>query len=731
MTWTAKPVPVDEHASALLDEPDPAQEKQAQEHWDHMTPEQKAYVHSVEARSQSILTKVLGAQETRSESRTQIKAYDGKTGKGFLDGTSVITWQVDKHPRGAPHHKDVKRTLGVDHPTVDFHLYPDHTFAMWAHRGLVGEPADAAKVIARATGYKWLGKTIEEVEGVNDRQTDNPKMTFGADSAKRGDAWVDEPRDPNGEWTTDGGSATATADEERPEHPDYQRITVDEARDDSRRVSVEEYDHLAAEGKEILATNHLAISGVNAIADEDTHTAFQECMKSWGGVTMDVHGGGIYNTDQEKYIMSVKTPGSPGTLSISEKATEEEFARAMDQAQDRFYHDLRYDSTYLGVFHDDDEHRIDFDPVTIFDSQHEVEAVGAYTHAIGGAYDTATGNGVFPPHVGNEERADKPNTLLGKLIHFSGLGAWWHMVTHPMDFEVRRSPLARLKERRDWDEAQHPRGNPGNAGQFSAKPDAGKDDTGSTKGAADSASQPQIQSLTASLTGRIEGGEVVHVPPEVAQDLVRSFADRDNPINMMYMHVDGAGNERLFDTSARDIPRDQMPVIPGQPDEVQQFADHLAANGITASYELVDPRELTATQNQLDGVKVAGIYGSMVQNGGAAMPTLVTDQEGNLLDGHHRWAAEAMYSIDHVYQAPILRCSTDIDTLMGMAHEWDASKGIVTKPFGQRSIFGTQPRRQPPTDNEPWLWFNGQWILLATDDSDGVPRKLDIPPLKK
>lgn len=40
---------------------------------------------------------------------------------------------------------------------------------------------------------------------------------------------------------------------------------------------------------------------------------------------------------------------------------------------------------------------------------------------------------------------------------------------------------------------------------------------------------------------------------------------------------------------------------------------------------------------------------------------------------------------------------------------------------------GEKPDTPPPNPDEPWIWLNGQWYLVATDTSDGVPDKLEFP----
>jgi hypothetical protein len=51
------------------------------------------------------------------------------------------------------------------------------------------------------------------------------------------------------------------------------------------------------------------------------------------------------------------------------------------------------------VFHDDENHRIDIDPVLVVTNRADVDTIGAATHAIGGAYNFSDGNGYWPPHV--------------------------------------------------------------------------------------------------------------------------------------------------------------------------------------------------------------------------------------------------------------------------------------------------------------------------------------------
>lgn len=178
-------------------------------------------------------------------------------------------------------------------------------------------------------------------------------------------------------------------------------ITAAEARGNSRPVAAREFQRLARIGRDRLAEIQSDGGGTHGL---DAHwtlikkRAYAEVQESWGGTTVDPRTGEPLPQGADKYAMSIK-PAGLHTVSVPEHASPEEFSAAMDAAKARFGSELAKGGSYLGVFHDDDNSRIDIDPVTVLDTQGEVESVGAYTHAIGGAYHFATGNGYWPPHV--------------------------------------------------------------------------------------------------------------------------------------------------------------------------------------------------------------------------------------------------------------------------------------------------------------------------------------------
>jgi hypothetical protein len=178
-------------------------------------------------------------------------------------------------------------------------------------------------------------------------------------------------------------------------------ITAAEARGDSRPVSAAEFHQVAAKGRDMLHQMEADTSPVTGLVSNWTslqETAWQEVQKPWGGLTIDSHSGEALASDADKFALTVKPPGV-ASISVPEGATQQQFEAAMNEALVKFRSLLEQSNHYLGIFHDDDNHRIDIDPVVVVDSRADAEALGAYTRNIGGAYNFADGNGYFPPHV--------------------------------------------------------------------------------------------------------------------------------------------------------------------------------------------------------------------------------------------------------------------------------------------------------------------------------------------
>lgn len=183
----------------------------------------------------------------------------------------------------------------------------------------------------------------------------------------------------------------------------FKVITAAQARGDSRSVSHDEFQRLARTGQRQLddfKRLKSPITGLDENWDKIKSESYEEVKKPGGGATIDSHTGQALLQGANKYAITVKSGHE--TVSVPEHATQQEFNAAMGIARERFRPILERQSHHLGVFHDDENHRIDIDPVLVVTDRKDVDTIGAASHSIGGAYNFSDGNGYWPPHVAEE-----------------------------------------------------------------------------------------------------------------------------------------------------------------------------------------------------------------------------------------------------------------------------------------------------------------------------------------
>jgi len=168
----------------------------------------------------------------------------------------------------------------------------------------------------------------------------------------------------------------------------------------TRAVSPEEFALLSDEGRaklESFRQDSAPPEGLDKNFDALTDQAFKDTREPWGGMTIDARSGKPVDPGKEAYALSVKN--GVASVTIPADSDEATFKKAMKEARERFDNDLRYKQISLGIFHDDDTGQIEFDPVLVVDNLHDVDTIGSYTHAVGGAYGFHDGNGYWPPYV--------------------------------------------------------------------------------------------------------------------------------------------------------------------------------------------------------------------------------------------------------------------------------------------------------------------------------------------
>lgn len=142
--------------------------------------------------------------------------------------------------------------------------------------------------------------------------------------------------------------------------------------------------------------------------------------------------------------------------------------------------------------------------------------------------------------------------------------------------------------------------------------------------------------------------------------------------------------------TGRPIPGSQADLLPRnqwqEVDGSQAFADYLRnTKGYKITLENVPAANLKATQNELVGSKVAGIWYAMedpttnAYKNITSMPLFIS-QDDYILDGHHRWAAAVAHGISKDDLANVImkveRVQVPIDQLVIDANEFAQNFGI-------------------------------------------------------
>lgn len=200
-------------------------------------------------------------------------------------------------------------------------------------------------------------------------------------------------------------------------------------------------------------------------------------------------------------------------------------------------------------------------------------------------------------------------------------------------------------------------------------------------------------------------GKYVQLPPEKVSILLDKLAKMANEAKLSGTTAPNydlckisVPDSNLFCAESKDIPRIDMPQlatanpVPGSPadalprndrgwvDISGAFLDHLRSEGHDVSDVTVRADQLKATQNELNGSKVAGLMEAM--ESGKNIPGSVWASNDNyVLDGHHRWAAEVGldYSDNNKpgdITMPITRVDMPISVLLDSAKQFAADMGV-------------------------------------------------------
>jgi hypothetical protein len=232
------------------------------------------------------------------------------------------------------------------------------------------------------------------------------------------------------------------------------------------------------------------------------------------------------------------------------------------------------------------------------------------------------------------------------------------------------------------------------------------------------------QSLTA-----LRGGEQSTIDPSTVHGLMESIksaaapykakGEDPPPFNLANLQITGKGNENLFRRHLRDRPRETMPQLPTGFGEggntaktpeapngrtMEEFEQHLRDKGVSFEYGMMDPRQLVASQSELNGFKVTKLYGFMEKDGWLPTGVMIVARnpdkpdEWVVVDGHHRWAGAAAASIARggTMEVQVMYIDQDLDHVLGT----DANPHGSVMDFGTFEGLGAD-RTAVPTEAAP------------------------------
>ena len=255
---------------------------------------------------------------------------------------------------------------------------------------------------------------------------------------------------------------------------------------------------------------------------------------------------------------------------------------------------------------------------------------------------------------------------------------------------------------RAWDESQHPRvpaGGPG-GGEFTSG-GGGGDGAGAGehpgKGYSDNAwvdahgvihtnnvydaQRALFEDRKVELTQIKQVSTLIKRLGETAAEMEEQ-GDKAPVFNLCNVSVEGTN---LFCAESKGIPRVEMPVIPAK--RTKDFVKHLEKLGYKTEKDTERADHLRATQDEIDGAKVAASMKRIRKEG--FYKRLVVSRDDYILDGHHTWAGQlgidakdgTLKGDKHV---KITRVDIPIIKLIEVADAWTKAQGIAKKPVGQK-----------------------------------------------
>jgi 2'-5' RNA ligase len=199
---------------------------------------------------------------------------------------------------------------------------------------------------------------------------------------------------------------------------------------------------------------------------------------------------------------------------------------------------------------------------------------------------------------------------------------------------------------------------------------------------------------------------------EIVDEARAAGVDAPN-YNLCEVTVQGAS---LFCAEHKGIPRIRMPQLGGKPlpgtpaaarvvaadgyiDLSADFREMLEARGVKVAEDRVRADYLKASQNELNGGKVAGIAQAIERGDFSADDAqLFISKDNYIVDGHHRWAGSVaqLYDGNEVPEMSVARVDMDILELLAEANRFAKDQGIPQADVSQNEPVARIPDAEAP-----------------------------------
>ena len=202
----------------------------------------------------------------------------------------------------------------------------------------------------------------------------------------------------------------------------------------------------------------------------------------------------------------------------------------------------------------------------------------------------------------------------------------------------------------------------------------------------------------------------------------------------------------LFCVESKGIPRVEMPQLKGIPnsgsaasdltpdkrgevDITEAYLERLRSSGVVLTEDEALASHLKATQNELNGGKVAGIMQAARAGELDLNQPIVVSKDGYIVDGHHRWAAKVALEHDGIddpetdMKIPVVRVDQDILEILESSKQFAADMGLP-----QMAVKSLKHADHDQSEHGNWATGNAEktgpqaWL--------GITKLSDVPKYK-